>query len=175
MIRRNLEHIPSVPFPKGFTIRPYQPGDELIWQEIQSRSDNFNQISTDTFWKAFGDNREFLIDRQFYVVNRNFTVVATGTSWFNNAYKNFTFGRIHWLAVLPENQRKGLGKALLTFLCQKLKSLGHDKVYLTTSTLRIQAINLYLGFGFYPEIRNQEDCDTWNIIRDKLKYPIHIE
>jgi GNAT superfamily N-acetyltransferase len=55
---------------------------------------------------------------------------------------------VHWVAIVPECQGIGLGKALMTLLCQRLRELGHDQAYLFTSSERVSAIRLYLRFGF---------------------------
>jgi GNAT superfamily N-acetyltransferase len=70
-------------------------------------------------------------------------------------------GRVHWMAILPEFQGRGLGKALLSTICHRLRELGHERAYLHTSAARIPAIKLYLKFGFEPMIRNAEERAVW--------------
>ena len=82
--------------------------------------------------------------------------------------------RIHLAAdpfneITPELFRKqfapdagrGLAKPLMTSICRRLRELGHEHVYLSTSTARRAAIGLYLKFGFAPVIRSEEDGAAW--------------
>jgi GNAT superfamily N-acetyltransferase len=78
------------------------------------------------------------------------------------------YGRVHWVAIVPEWQRHGLAKPLLTVVCQRLQELGHERAYLTTAPERIPAINLYLSFGFVPEVRSDEALRAWKEIEVKF-------
>ena len=70
-------------------------------------------------------------------------------------------GRVHWMAILPEFQGRGLGKALLAAICRRLRELGHERAYLHTSAARLAAIQLYLQFGFAPVVRNAAEEAAW--------------
>src|SRR5207248_4802613 len=98
-----------------------------------------------------------LVERQCYLLNAFGQAIGTGTAWFNDNFEGKSFGRVHWLAILPEFQGRGLGKPLLTAICSRLRDLGHERAYLTTSTQRIPAIRLYLRFGFVPLIRDEPE------------------
>jgi len=49
----------------------------------------------------------------------------------------------------------------MTSICRRLRELGHQHVYLSTSTARHAAIGLYLKFGFEPLIQSPEDAVVW--------------
>ena len=68
------------------------------------------------------------------------------------------------MAILPEFQGRGLGKALLATICRRLRELGHERAYLHTSAARMAAIQLYLQFGFAPVARNAAEAAAWKRI-----------
>ena len=102
-----------------------------------------------------------LRQRQGYLLAPTGEVVGTGTAWFNHNFEGARWGRVHWLAIMPEFQGRGLAKPLMTSICRRLRELGHQHVYLSTSTARHAAIGLYLRFGFEPLIQSPEDEAVW--------------
>lgn len=97
------------------------------------------------------------------------TPIGTATAWFDNDHNGLPCGRLHWVAMVPKLQGQGLAKPLLTTVCQRLRELGHTRAYLTTSSERIPAINLYLGFGFAPEIKDLHDSELWDDIQRRIR------
>jgi len=61
------------------------------------------------------------------------------------------FGMIRNIAVHPDYQGKGAGRALMNHALDYLKGQGCHKVSLNTFPVLIPAINLYLKTGFIPE------------------------
>ena len=55
---------------------------------------------------------------------------------------------IRKMYLLPEHRKKGIGKWMLSFLTQKAKELGFQKVQLLTASPLIEAISLYKNAGF---------------------------
>jgi len=102
-----------------------------------------------------------LRQRLCYLLAPTGEVVGTGTAWFNNNFEGARWGRVHWLAIMPEFQGRGLAKPLMTSICRRLGELGHEHVYLSTSTARHAAIGMYLKFGFEPLIQSPEDAVVW--------------
>lgn len=52
-------------------------------------------------------------------------------------------GKLKWVYVLPEHQRKGMGTALITHLEQKARAKGLKKMRLRTIEKADQAVNFY--------------------------------
>ena len=169
MWRPNLAHLPSYDVPAGYRLRTYEPGDEEAWVAIHLEADRWNKVTVETFWKEFGRDLASLAARQFYLCSDAGKPIGTATGWFNDDYCGAVWGRIHWVALLPEYHGRGLSKPLLAAACWRMVELGHDMVYLVTSTARIPAINLYRSFGFEPEIRSAEDEAAWDEVRPYFK------
>ena len=147
MERRNLDNIPRHSLQKPCVIRPYESGDEVYWYDIQRTADKLSNITEDLFASEFGLNREELSTRQFYLCHSR-KVIGTASAWHGTDYKDGSYGRVHWVAIMPSYQGRGLSKPLLSEVLQALKRLGHKRAYLTTSRLRHVAIDLYKSFGF---------------------------
>jgi GNAT superfamily N-acetyltransferase len=161
MVRGDLEDLPRHAVPDGFAIRPYAPGDELAWVRIQSAADAYNVIVADLFRAQFGDDTRELGRRLFMLEDPVGTAIGTAAAWSGGARRGPTVGRVHWVAIHPAHQGRGLAKPLLSRVCLALRALGHESAFLTTSTNRIPAIGLYLGFGFVPEIAGPQDAAAW--------------
>src|ERR1041385_1568619 len=161
MIRQNLDQIPEFELPGGYSLRWYQPGDEENWLQIHLAADRLQPISRELYVREFGSDAALLAQRQSYLVAPDGRAIGTATAWFKDNFEGRTFGRVHWVAIVPEFQGRGLAKPLMSKICRRLRELGHDCAYLTTSTARLPAIKLYLGFGFVPLIRTPEDAEVW--------------
>ena len=175
MVREHLDGIPQHALPSGFTIRWYRPGDEAHWVAIHRLADRYNVITPERFTREFGRDPERLRQRQCFLLSPRGEVIGTATAWFDDDFRGRRYGRVHWVAIVPAMQGRGLSKPLMSVVCERLRALGHDRAYLTTSTARIPAINLYLQFGFAPYIRGSEDRRIWQALRARLKEPLALE
>jgi GNAT superfamily N-acetyltransferase len=164
MLRENLEGIPDFTLPSGFALRWYVPGDEAFWFAIHQVADRYNSITKDLFQQQFGTNQARLAERQCYLIAPNGKAIGTATAWFGHGPELEGFGRVHWVALLPDYQGRGLSKPLLASVCTRLRELGHQRAYLSTSTERKRAIQLYLRFGFVPWIQNEPERKLWSEI-----------
>ena len=171
MIRENLDSVPEYDLPAGYSIRWYQPGYEESWQKVQSLADEYTRVTPGLFREQFGADIKLLSERQCFLCNGKENIIGTATAWLDNQGEKSP-GRIHWVAIIPQQQGKGLAKLLLTIICKRLKGLGHSKTYLTTQTVRIPAINLYVKFGFTPVIDSDLDREIWEKLQKHIKYPL---
>lgn len=164
MLRENLDNFPQFVLPPRFSLRWYGPGDEENWFFIQSQADHHNQITPELFSCQFGADQRLLAGRQCYLLDSRRAAIGTGTAWFNDDFEGAKVGRVHWVAILPEFQGRGLAKPLMSAICARLHELGHKRVYLSTSSARLPAIKLYLQFGFVPLIRSEIEAVCWSRI-----------
>ena len=153
--------------PAGFEIRLYRPGDRDRWVEIVSAADSFQTISAATHEAAFGHGAQALAERQFFLAAPDGQLVGTATVWRGESGRWQGWGRVHWLAILPAWQGRGLGKVLLSATLQRLSELGHTRAYLTTETVRLAAIRLYLRSGFTPDFATAADQAAWRDLRSR--------
>ena len=186
MVRENLNNIPEHALPAGYSVRWYQPGDEKEWLAIHTAADTHNHITSELYARAFGGAEDLLKERQCFLIDSNDRAIGTATAWFHESkcgnskpgssrgneaptisdfgfrisnFNGASWGRVHWVAIVPEQQGRGLAKPLMTVVCHRLRELGHTHAYLTTSRARVVAINLYRTFGFVPMIGRVEGAE----------------
>ncbi len=169
LVRPNLNGLPEVPLPPGFSWRWFQPGDAAHWLLINHDADPFNDITPDLFTRQFGLDLKRLANRQLFVQDPIGRVVGTGTAWCDDSRPDGPYGRVYWLAVQRQFQGHGLGKAILAAVCARLGELGYPRACVFTSTGRLPAVNLYLQFGFEPEMHTAEDHVIWEHVFNALQ------
>ena len=148
MVNGDLRSAPVHSLSRDLQVHWYTHGDEKEWLMIHERADVYNEITPQLFSDQFADSTLDLSGRQFYLLDMTGSAIATGTAWAASHGKFSGFGRPHWLAVLPQFQRCGVGTMLMGIIWQRLLELGHTRAFLTTSTSRPRAIRLYERFGF---------------------------
>ena len=105
-----------------------------------------------SFW-----GREGIYSEEFYeeVLKENLSyaykdqkiLIAICLVRLDQDYNNFI--SIDLLCVNPNYQRKGFGKALLSFCINNCVEKGYNKFYLHVSTTNKKALNLYYSLGFF--------------------------
>ncbi len=165
MIRRNLDELPRFPLKPGFSLRFYRPGDAAVWARVQQEAERFHTITPQLFQKWFGGEEQELARRQFYLCDAQGREIGTATAWHDVDCQGLNWGRIHWVAINESFQGQGLGRALVSAVCQRFVELGHTRAYLTTESIRAPAIRLYRSFGFLPEIKSDADRREWEWLR----------
>ena len=126
----------------------YEPGDEQWWIEIHELANHHNEITPKLFSNQFTHVELNLSNRQCYLLDRHGHAIATGTAWAESQGRFAGYGRLHWVAVVPAFQNRGIGTMLVSILCQQLIALGYICAFLTTSSDRSAAIHVYEKFGF---------------------------
>ena len=154
LTRPDLEGIPPPSLPPGITFRPYTPGDETVWTQIWRAAEPFDEIKDEVFRRSLGHDETQLAERVFFAVDEaTGETIGTVTAWTEETPSAYHpqcagWGRVHWLAVIPAYQNRGIGKALFLESLHKLRRLGHRETFLITSSGRTGAVRLYEGFGF---------------------------
>ena len=171
MIRLDMRNIPQHALPPGYAMRAYRPADEELWVAINNQADTLQDITLKDFEDSYSGDIEGLRERMFFLREEGGRDVGTVTAWYDNERFGRRFGRIHWLAIMPEFQGRGLAKPMMTVAMNRLAEL-HDRAFLTTSTARPIAIKVYLNFGFVPCIHRDEDEEAWRYFAEQFDHPL---
>jgi len=174
-------NFPIINVPEGFKILNYKSGDMETWITIQSQTEKLINITNELYFQTYGNDDKTLSERQFFIIDTKLNkAVGTASAWFldlpvdlkkasetsNSSIDNCekeSWGRLHWVCILPEYQGKGLGKAIVSFTLQKLIELGHKKIFLDTDTRRENAVHIYKSFGF-----KEQDKDVIKVIKTSI-------
>ena len=144
------------PLRESHSIRLYQPGDREHWAAIETSVLEFtNETAAAAYHDTeFGSAPLELLRRQLFAVNACGVPVGTASAWWMNAPVGY-LPCVHWVAVKPEAQGLGLGRALVAEVIRLLIELEGDvDLYLTSQTRSHKALRIYRAFGF--------DFDTQN-------------
>lgn len=172
MLLSDLLDLPFVPLPAGYAMRLYQPGEGALWTDIIGSAETLIPITAETFDREFGGHLNELEDRCHFLLDPNGRAIGSATAWFSPDRKDdgVTYGLVHWVAIRPEAQGRGLCKPMLSVILDRL-SRSYDCAALTTSSRRIPAIKCYLDFGFFPDLECDRAVEGWSRVRSVLKHP----
>ena len=169
MTLASLGGIPEHPLPPGFRFRWFRPGDQETWTDIWRRCEKFLKLTPATFAQEFGTDEQVLALRQLFLLDSEGKAVGTSTAWLADEAHGPHCGRIHWVAIVPEMQGRGLAKPLLSTCLQRMRELGYRSAVLGTQTPRLAAIKLYLDFGFVPDMSVPDADRAWRLVREHLQ------
>jgi len=150
MHRKKGTPIPSAELPNEFKFSFFQTGDEKAWAKIEASvfefSDELDALIY--FQKNYLPFDTELEKRCLFIENENGEKIATSTAWWN-----YTGIRrdpwLHWVAVNPQHQNWGLGKAIVSRILQRMVEIEGDRdFYLHTQTWSHRAIKVYEKFGY---------------------------
>jgi ribosomal protein S18 acetylase RimI-like enzyme len=136
--------------PEGFAFRFFKDGDELNWARIETSVLEFEaeEDARDFFVRNFLIYEDKLKARCIFIVNADGLPIATTTAWFADSELGHQ-ATLHWVAVCPEYQKLGLGKAIVQkALCLFTNLEPNEDIFLHTQTWSYKAIKLYHQFGF---------------------------
>ena len=166
----------DIPLPEGYYFRNFQAGDESIWADIETAAGEFTSKdkALERFMEEFGGLEAELATRCFFLYDENDKPIGTSMGWYDEDFNGEKIGRLHWIAICPSHQGRGLGKPLVARAIKRMQE-SHQQAYLTSQTTSWKAIHMYLDFGFRP-LYTFEDCPkAWELLADKLKHPALIK
>ena len=107
MIRTHMDDIPEFTLKAGFDIRKYRSNECHVWTSIQQKSETFFAIDDQLFHREFGNDYTAMEDRCFFLTSSKGDEIGTITAWWNESWREQNWGRIHWVAIVPDYQGKG--------------------------------------------------------------------
>ncbi|MDE3001240.1 MAG: GNAT family N-acetyltransferase [Gemmatimonadota bacterium] len=153
---RELKDLPDAKPPAGYRVRTYRPGDDTAFVRIKNAA-FMSENAGGRAWTEADFEKEYLNSPYFYPERVLFAVfgdepVGTTTAW-TATNRGKDVGLIHWVAVVPEHRKKGLGWVLNVRALHKLKALGYGEAILNTSETLEPAVRLYRRLGFEVVLR----------------------
>ncbi len=180
MIVNNINALHEYALPENYRSRHFNRGDESIWAEVEKEAGEFASVQSgiEQLQKEFGPFMGEFEKRCFFIENNEGKAIGTATAWYssvlddyNKDFQDMSWGRLHWVGIREDYQGKKLGKPLVSIAIKRLTQL-HKKVYLTTQTTSIKAVNMYLDFGFVPYV-STETCEKgWRLMAHELNHPV---
>ena len=175
METNNASVYPKYELPVGFSFSQYKQGFEEQWASLQYEIENVDSIeeAKTIFKREFLDGKitnwinkapedmmsvdieksscyNTMIDKMIFVLDADNNLAGTGSIWDGNMFGK-GYQRLHWIAVSPQYQGKGIAKAIVSKLLDIYNSLGYSGyIYLTSQTWSYKALNIYMEFGFSP-------------------------
>lgn len=136
--------------PAGYSLRLYQPGDEGHWARIETSVLEFpsEERAAAYYAERFLPYPDELARRCVFAVDARGVPVATATAWWvgEDAERRAC---LHWVAVCPAHQGRGLGKAVAIKALSLFSGCGETgPVYLHTQTWSHTAVRMYASLGF---------------------------
>ncbi len=150
MHRKQGTPVPESDLPEGFKYVTFEKGDEKEWAEIETSVGEFERAvdALVFFQENYMPYLDELKRRTIFIENDEGQKVATLTNWWNYTGKRRD-PWLHWVAVRPEFQNLGLGKAVIFEGMQRMIEMEGDRdVYLPTQTWSYKAIGIYQKAGF---------------------------
>ena len=125
--------------PSGCSLRKCKRDELEIWKRVIAH-ERYVDYVTDYFMNVYAEHEDEFFDRCLFVCDARDTPIASCLLW--HSYRRIN--TVGWLAVKPEHEGKGLGRALIG---EVLKDALFP-VYLHTQPTSARAIKLYSDFGF---------------------------
>lgn len=199
MTREDGKNAPVYPLPEGYHFAPFVPEDEEKWVRLQFEVTHVQslqqgkKIFRDEFLRAAEGipceqcpGYEDVCQRTVQVKDTAGNLVGVATLWMGDTFGE-VWQRVHWVAVHPDHQGKGLAKCMMARMLQLYTELGCETpIYLTSQTKSYRAVRLYKQMGFIPytgvkpagwpfqsdmprESFEEENEAAWELIREKLR------
>jgi GNAT superfamily N-acetyltransferase len=133
--------------PIDYSVRSCRPDELDIWKAMPfddaELAKEYDGFMSDYFSTTYGGKEDQFFAKTLFVCDRQDQPIATCLIW--KAYDEFH--TVQWFKVLKTHEGRGIGRALLSIVMQRLKPQDYP-IYLHTQPSSFRAIKLYSDFGF---------------------------
>ncbi len=150
LLFRCAAYAPSaIRLPEGCRFRDYQDGDAAAWARLEHAIRDFDTVdeALGYFQHTYFGDMEALRRRFICVVNPEGEMAGCVIAWREPGGGRL-IPAVHWLVVAPEEQNRGIGRALMQKLLERFLELDGFPVYLHSQPCSYAAIGLYSSPGF---------------------------
>jgi ribosomal protein S18 acetylase RimI-like enzyme len=170
MVNRDLARAPRFALPAGYHMRPYGADDVTTWVRLQQAADTLFVATAATLAESMPGDTAYLAERIMFLVDPSGADIGTVAAWDDTGFDGSAMGHVHWVAIMPEAQGRGLAKPMLSAALDVMRARGYTAAWLETNTARIPALNLYLRLGFVPHPRDDAEREAWRAVAPRLKF-----
>ncbi|XP_065828673.1 mycothiol acetyltransferase-like [Oscarella lobularis] len=140
----------AILFPQGCTIENWQ-GKETAhtWENLVKTA--FGAFVADwtaeRFIESYASHADQFDPKGFFLIKKKNEFIASAFAWLPTSKADS--GQVHWVCVLPQYQRQGIGKNVVKLVLRHhaLKNRC-KKAHLVTESFRTNAIAMYEKMGF---------------------------
>lgn len=167
MRRDNLDDLPPVSLPEGYSWRPMKADEAWAYIEVMNKSNYAGECDQTWFEQTFSRDPEY--DPSYLqLIWKGERPVAAAAAWHAEV-KGQRLGLVHWVGVDYAERRKGLGKAIVLATLHRLKGRGFTQAMLGTQDWRLPAIATYLSLGFRPWPDERAPQEAWDRVLAELE------
>ena len=140
----------------SISLAPFQPADQSAVKALVLAGlvDHWGKLDP-TLNPDLNDIAESYHDAVFLVAKQEERVVGCGAL----VPHDVDTAEIKRMSVAAELRRQGLGRRILTALCEQAKARGFQRIILETTETWDEVITFYLAFGF--QITHYQDQDVY--------------
>ncbi|MBI5395246.1 MAG: GNAT family N-acetyltransferase [Verrucomicrobia bacterium] len=153
MRRPNLENLPPVELPAGYTLRHYRGGDEAVWMELFHRifaddpRSGVPPMTLRDLRDEFLSSPNWKPERLWFALAPDGKPVGMAMAWMRME-DNQAVASLHWVGVLAAHRGRRLGEALSLACLHQHQRDGWPDCWLPTESFRISAVQTYERLGF---------------------------
>jgi mycothiol synthase len=166
--RRSVPPVAAIP--SGYVLSPC-PEQDL--SAVRTLIDADGPIS-DSAWESFRDR--IVPGGVFLIAERDSgQPVATASAVHNPRASRYYFpfgGEVGYVTVDPAHREKGLGRAVVTLVVNRLLTGGYRHIFVGVQGWRLPAVSCYLTLGFVPLLHGDELLLRWRRICEQIEWPV---